>query len=157
MTRKRFPKANRATSRETRTHTALRGDTSSTAGGPQRSVGTIESPLSNDSDEFEPVAPKFQEHDWAHAAKTAGIVLGGLLVAGTVVITAITMSKDLEVIGGDVDRVNAKVDALTNRATVIETKIDGMQSSVNEVRRDVRDDQMSRAKYEAPVRPEVVK
>lgn len=138
------PKQRRPNGRDTRTPTSLKIDTSSTAGGPQKSGGTIESSLSNDGDEFEPLPRSAPPFDWMHAAKIIGAGLGVAVISLTVVVAAVSMTKDLEAIGSDVDGMVDKVDVLTNKATVIEARLDGVQSSINEVRRDVRDSQPAR-------------
>ena len=115
--------------------------TSSTTGG-TRGISDRTDSIANagDYDAISPLPPtaKTGQFDWIHYGKIVGAVLGGVIATLTIVSTAVVLLKDVSSIDKKIDDVNSKVEGVVTRSAEIDVKVEGIQSSVHELQRDVR-------------------
>lgn len=122
--------------------TASRSDTSGTAGGgPRKPDSGTSIPILTEG--LEGVMPEVTSAVKSPASwnpQTVAVVVGSVITALGVAYAAVTMSQDMSSIDEEVSALSDDVGSLSSKTVEMGVKIDGIQSSLSEVRRDIRDD-----------------
>lgn len=121
---------------------SARTETTSTAGGGARKAeGGTSIPIETEGLEgITPPPSPVTSSSWN--PQTVGVVLASVIAVLAVVFTAASLLKDIASLDKSVEQVSGKVEGVSNKTVEIGAKVDGIQSSLNEVRRDLRDDSM---------------